>query len=135
MKKKISISGLLVFGLVVSFIDMLLTDFVVPLMYKYRLSTSDAWHMFLPVLYANFGYIFGYAVMLFCIFILVLLGIFVLGFLTCCIGFLLIIIPYINSVVLLPVSYTLRAFSLEFLEQFGPEYKIFPMLSSDLERR
>jgi hypothetical protein len=45
---------------------------------------------------------------------------------TCCIGFLLLIIPYIGSVVLLPVFYTFRAFSIEFLEQYGEEFVLFP---------
>jgi len=39
---------------------------------------------------------------------------------------LLLITPYIGSVVLLPVSYTFRAFSVEFLEQFGDDFTIFP---------
>ena len=48
------------------------------------------------------------------------------GLLTCCIGFIFLIIPYIGSVIMLPVSVTFRSLSLEFLEQFGPDYKIFP---------
>jgi hypothetical protein len=46
--------------------------------------------------------------------------------LTCCIGFLFLIIPYINAVVLLPISYAFRAFSVEFLGQFGPGFVLFP---------
>jgi len=48
------------------------------------------------------------------------------GLLTCCVGILLLIIPYIGTVVTLPIWYTLRAFSLEYLAQFGPEYDVFP---------
>ena len=48
------------------------------------------------------------------------------GCLTCCCGFILISLPYIGSVCLLPVSFTLRAFSLEFLAQWGPDYSAFP---------
>jgi hypothetical protein len=36
------------------------------------------------------------------------------------------IIPYVGTVVTLPIWYTLRAFSLEYLAQFGPEYDLFP---------
>jgi hypothetical protein len=122
--------GFLVLWLLVSFIDLLLSDFIVPLMYRYRLSTADAWHMFLPLLYAHFGHFLGYAVMVFGIYILVVLGVIVVGLFTCCIGFLFLIIPYINSVTLLPVSYTMRAFSVEFIEQFGPDFKIFPASGS-----
>ena len=50
----------------------------------------------------------------------------VFGLVTCCIGFLILIIPYIGTVLLLPVYYTFRALSVEFLEQFGDDYKLFP---------
>jgi hypothetical protein len=60
----------------------------------------------------------------------IVLGIIVAGFLTCCIGFLILAIPYVGSVVLLPVSYLFRALSVEFLEQFGPEYVLFPATTS-----
>ena len=50
----------------------------------------------------------------------------VAGLVTRCIGWLLLVIPYIGTVVTLPFWYTLRAFSLEFLAQFGPEYNVFP---------
>ena len=54
------------------------------------------------------------------------LAIFVAGFATCCVGFVLLSIPYLGSVILLPVSFTYRAFGPEFLAQFGPEYSIWP---------
>ena len=58
---------------------------------------------------------------IFFIIVVVLTGVF-----TCCCGFLLVALPYIGSVVTLPIFYTFRAYSLEFFEQFGPDYKIFP---------
>jgi len=120
------IIGLLVLIMLVVFIDLLLTDFIVPIMYKYRIRTNEAWTKFLPLLYSHFWYFLGYAFLVMLITILVVLGIIVVGLFTCCIGFLLLLIPYLSSVVLLPVSYTLRAFSVEFLEQFGFDYQIFP---------
>jgi hypothetical protein len=63
--------------------------------------------------------------------ILIVIAVILFGFVTCCIGFLLLIIPYIGSVVLLPVSYTLRAFSLEYFAQFGDEYQLFPEETPD----
>jgi len=38
----------------------------------------------------------------------------------------LLIIPYIGTVVTLPFWYTFRAFSLEYLAQFGPDYNLLP---------
>ena len=44
----------------------------------------------------------------------------VAGIVTCCIGWILLVIPYIGIVVTLPIWYWLRAFSVEFLAQFQP---------------
>ncbi|HSA94906.1 MAG TPA: hypothetical protein VLJ16_02560, partial [Acidobacteriota bacterium] len=49
----------------------------------------------------------------------------VAGLVTCCVGWFLLIIPYIGTVITLPFWYLLRAFSLEFLAQFGPDYDVF----------
>jgi hypothetical protein len=46
------------------------------------------------------------------------------GFLTCCCGFLLLAIPYINAVVLLPVLTLLRLYNLEFVRQLGPDFDL-----------
>jgi len=48
------------------------------------------------------------------------------GALTCCALFLVLAIPYVGTVVLLPVYVTARAFGPEFLAQFGPEFETWP---------
>lgn len=113
---------LLVFG----YIDLLLSDFIVPLMYRNRTTATSAWLQFLPLFWSHFLHFVGYGLVVLFLMTFVVIGIIVFGLLTCCMGFLLLLIPYINAVVLLPISYTLRAFSVEFLEQFGPDYQIFP---------
>jgi hypothetical protein len=45
------------------------------------------------------------------------------GFATCCIGFLLMVTPYVGQVVLLPLHVAYRALGPEFLAQFGPEFE------------
>jgi hypothetical protein len=47
-----------------------------------------------------------------------------LAMLTCCIGLLLLLIPYIGKVILLPISYTFRAFSIEYLAMFGDDFDL-----------
>ena len=44
-----------------------------------------------------------------------------LGCITCCIGFL----PYLSTVLTLPLHVFDRSYSVYFLEQFGLEYRIF----------
>jgi hypothetical protein len=117
------------FGVIVALaelVDLLVTDFVVPIMYKFRLTTLKAWGVFLPLLSEHLLAFGGYALLLLLLYFGLVVFIILAGCLTCCIGFLLLAIPYVGTVILLPVLYTLRGFSIEFLEQFGPEYRFFP---------
>ncbi len=118
--------GLIAIMILAGFIELLLYDFVVPIMYKYRITTLKALQMFLPLFLSNFFHFLGYGLLILLLTILIVIGVIIGGFLTCCIGFVVLMIPYVNAVLLLPISYTLRAFSVEFLEQFGPDYHIFP---------
>ncbi len=99
-----------------------LKDFVVPIMYRRELTTVPAFRVFLSeILPGN--------VLAFILFYLlkIVLGIaagiliFVGTCLTCCIA----AIPYISSVVFLPVFVFFRCYSVYFLEQFGPEWRFF----------
>lgn len=128
--KILTIMGLaiqfLILIVLMSFISLFLNDFVVPIMYKHKISTSKAWFKFLPILSRHLGYFILYGLFIFVLTILVVISVVLFGLFTCCIGFLFLIIPYIGSVLLLPISYIFRAFSVEFLEQFGDDFIIFP---------
>jgi hypothetical protein len=118
--------GLLVFSMISFFIYLLFRDFVVPIMYRDRATTWKAAQKFLSLFLSEPFHFIGYGLFLFCLSLLIVAGIILIGCVTCCIAFLILAIPYINAVVLLPISYAMRSFSIEFLEQFGPEYQIFP---------
>jgi len=45
---------------------------------------------------------------------------------TCCIAAL----PYVGTVILLPVYVCLRAFGLRFIRQFGPDYDVWAVVSN-----
>ncbi len=110
----------------VAYIDLLLDHFVVPVMYKNRISATQAWQKFLTIHWHYFGYFIFYALLMLLLNLFVVIAVIAFGLFTCCMGFILLIIPYINSVVLLPISYTFRAFGPEFLGQFGEDFKVFP---------
>jgi hypothetical protein len=112
--------------LVWGYVTLFLKDFVAALMYKHRVSCVQAWRMFLDVFKKAPLHFIGYGLLVFFLMILFVIAVIIAGFGTCCIGFIVLIIPYINVVVTLPAWYTYRAFSLEFLAQFGPEYDVFP---------
>lgn len=117
----------LVILLVCSYISLFLKDFVTPLMYKNRISAAQAWTLFLRLLGKYPFHFLGYGILVFLLMLVFIFVVIVAGLVTCCIGWLLLVIPYIGTVVTLPVWYTFRAFSLEFLAQFGPEYNVFPL--------
>jgi len=127
------IIGFLFIVILSSYISLFLNDFIVPIMAKNRIGTNAAWRKFMSLLSEHAAYFLLYGLFIFVLGILVFITIVAFGLLTCCIGFLLLIIPYIGSVVLLPISYTFRAFSVEFLEQFGDDYQLFPQLEETPE--
>ena len=112
--------------LVISFISMALNDFVVPIMYKHKLSAVQGWNRFFPILGKHLLYFLIYGVIILVFTIIVVIGVMIFGFMTCCIGFVLLVIPYIGSVVTLPITYVYRGYSIEFLAQFGSEFNVFP---------
>jgi len=125
-----TIAGMVILGilliLLILFIAMLVDSFIVPIMYKHGLSTMQAWNKFLPLFSKQFSSFIIFGILMLIISIVLAVCIVFFGFFTCCIGFVLLVLPYISSVVLLPVSYTIRSFSIEFLAQFGSEFSVFP---------
>lgn len=124
------IIGLIAMIAFVAYVELLLVDFVVPIMYRSRIKVLAGWGVFLPLFGKHLLSFIGYGLFILVLKIAVGIGIIIVGIFTCCIGFVLMVIPYIGSVVLLPVSYTFRALSVEFLEQYGTEYQFFPKVDS-----
>ncbi len=122
----LGIFGILGFAVVMGVVELFLKDFVVPVMYLQRIPTIEAWRVFSnEMLQGNIGTFALYVL------IKILLAIF-LAFAgialfcgTCCIA----VIPYIGSVIFLPLTVFERSYSLFFIEQFGPEWKVFPDLA------
>ena len=116
----------LVMIILVGFISAFLDGFVVPIMYKNRVKATKGWGRFLS-LFGKYPFHFIlFGLLVFVMFILFVIFVILAGLLTCCIGFFILIIPYISTVVTLPIWYWFRAFSVEFLAQFGDDYDLFP---------
>ncbi len=112
--------------IVIAYVSLFLSDFIVPIMYRDNLTATQAWHKFLSIFSRHWISFILYGILILFLNIIVVIFVILAIIFTCCVGLLLLIIPYINAVVTLPISYTFRAFSVEFLEQFGPDFKIFP---------
>lgn len=112
-------------ALATAYVRFFLENFVVPVMYRDGLTATRAWGRFLPLLRANLLRFVLCGLWVFVLAIVVVLSLLVAGCATCCCGFLLLAIPYVGSVVMLPIGATYRAFGPEFLAQFGPEWSVF----------
>jgi uncharacterized membrane protein YidH (DUF202 family) len=118
--------GMVVLGLCFLLIRKLMTDFIVPIMFVRGNSCLDAWKELYQLVAANFGGFVLY--FLFQIVIGIAIGVMVLiaVLVTCCIAGCLLAIPYIGTVLFLPVIVFKRAYSLYYLAQYGPNYNVFP---------
>jgi len=112
-------------ALALAYTALFLTSFVVPIMYKHGLTATAAWGRFLTLLRAHPVTFIAYGLLMIVLWAAIGLGVMVVGFSTCCIGFILVATPYVGQVVLLPVLVTMRGFGPEFLAQFGPEFDLF----------
>jgi hypothetical protein len=111
------------FFIALAVVKMIVVDFVMPAMYLRGESVRAAWiTVRREVLAGNASTIFHYVLMK----IVLTLGIAVIAvviiLVTCCIAAL----PYIGTVIMLPLFVFSRCYSLHFLEQFGPQWRIFP---------
>ena len=120
--------GLAFFGmsLVFALIHKFLVDFVVPIMFLRGGSCLAAWREFFALLSANPGkftvYILFQIVLGMAIGALVVMVVLV----TCCIAGCLMALPFVGTVLLLPVLIFKRAYPLYYLAQYGPQYNVFP---------
>lgn len=114
-------------AIVFTVIGKFTTDFVVPIMFLRTTSCIAAWREFLTILSANKArfvlYILFQIVIALVIFTIISMG-FCIGLCFCCVS-LLLLVPYIRTVILLPVLVFKRAYSLLYLGQFGPEFDVF----------
>ncbi|MFC1738977.1 hypothetical protein ACFL1G_08020 [Planctomycetota bacterium] len=99
-------------------------DFVVPIMFLGPARCIDGWRKFLRILSINKARFALY--ILFQIVIGMAIGGIVLAavFLTCCTACCFLAIPYIGTVLMLPVLIFKRAYSVCYLSQFGPEFDV-----------
>jgi len=99
----------------------LIASFMLPVMYRQRCRVSEAFIIVTRLIAAHPG-----EMLLYCLFWIVLaLATALVACLatcaTCCIA----AIPYVGTVILLPLFVLLRSFSLLFIRQFGPDYDVW----------
>ncbi len=99
----------------------LVTYFMPFVMYRQKCLAVEAFRQVLRLVSSNVG-----VFVLFCLFAFVLLlAMTVIGAIATCITCCLAAIPYVGTVILLPICVCLRAFGLCFFRQFGPDYDVW----------
>lgn len=123
------IAGMVMCGLlfvaaiiVAAIIGKFTKDFVVPLMYLHSASAVQAWRMLLDVLSFNKARFALYILFQFVIWSAIAALVMAAGCLTCCCVFLVLVIPYVGTVLFLPVYVWQRSYSLLYLGQYGAQY-------------
>jgi hypothetical protein len=121
--------GAIIFGLISKFT----MDFVVPIMFLRTTSCTAGWREFLTILSVNKARFIVY--ILFQIVIGIAIGAIVLTvvLVTCCCAACFLAIPYIGTVLMLPVHVFTRSYSLLYLKQFGPEFDVFSSETENLQ--
>lgn len=112
-------------SLVFALIRKFTMDFVVPLMYLHGGSCLGAWREFIKMLGANVGHFALYILFQIVIAIAVSIIVLIAIFGTCCLLGCVMMIPYIGTVLLLPLIIFKRAYSLYYFAQFGPQFDVF----------
>jgi hypothetical protein len=116
--------GVLIFVAVMiafSLIDLAVNEFVVPLMYLRNEGVAAAWRELGGLLSARPGPFVLYVL----IKIVLAIGVAAIFIVSCCLTCCIVLLPFVGTVILLPLWVFLRAFPLYFLGQFGPRYDCF----------
>ena len=106
--------------------DLILKDFVAPAMYARRVSALEGWQIVRSeVLAPHFGAFVLYVLMTILIAIAIIVIVVGLTCVTLCVAGCLMAIPYVGTVLLLPIHVFRRAYPLYFLEQLGGSWRLF----------
>lgn len=101
------------------------TDFVVPIMYLRTSSCVEAWREFLGILSGNKCRFLLYILFQIVIGIATALIVVAAAMVTCCCACCILVIPYIGTVLFLPVLIFKRAYSLFYFRRYGAQFDVF----------
>jgi len=104
-----------------AFIWALISQLMVPIMYRQRCRARLAFSKAVELVSSHPGPILLYVLFLLLLAVAVFMISCAVTCATCCIA----AVPYVGTVILLPIPITLGAFSLLFLRQFGPDYDVW----------
>jgi hypothetical protein len=118
--------GAAIFAVValLALVDFYAESFVTVIMHRHQVGVLAAWQRFRVLFDAQPGHFVLVAVVKILLHMLGGLVLGVVGLLTCCVGFVLMALPYIGAVVKLPVLMGLRYYDLCWLGQCDPDLRL-----------
>jgi hypothetical protein len=119
----IAISIAIVLGAPLGIVGLLVDDFVVPAMYLNDEGVGAGWRRVKSEIFQGRG---GTIFLFYLMQIALGLVIGVIAFVATCITLCIAALPYIGTVILLPLFVFSRAYVLYFVQQFGPSWQLFP---------
>src|SRR6476659_5931041 len=105
----------------IAFVVALVSQLMVPIMYRQRCRARLAFAQSVDLVSSHPGPILLYVLFLLLLAVAAVMISCAVTCATCCVA----AIPYVGTVILLPIPVTLGAFSLLFLRQFGPDYDVW----------
>jgi hypothetical protein len=110
-----------VLTVIMTFVLFVFREFGIPLMFRQGLLARRAFWASMNLIRQHPGSVLLFVLLRIAIFIGVVILSVIICCCTCCIG----MVPYIGTVILLPVLIYVKCFTLDCLAQFGPEYDVW----------
>jgi hypothetical protein len=117
---------LLIYALFFSYLGVFVYDFILPIMLQHQIGIRAAWVRFLSILKPNFGKFILYGLIRYLLSIGIGMAMMAAFLLSCCCLLFVSAIPYIGTVLLLPVFVFYRFIGIEFIRSFGAEFDMAP---------
>ncbi|RKZ19511.1 hypothetical protein DRQ50_01935 [bacterium] len=120
------ITGIVVFVMIVTllYVEFFLLHAVVPIMYRHRCGVLEGWRRFGAVFSRQPGHLVLFGLLQLGVGMVGAAVLMVAGLATCCVGLALMAIPYLGTVVILPLPVFQRYLDLEFLARLEPDWNL-----------
>jgi hypothetical protein len=110
-----------VMAIVVTCVLFVFREFGVPIMFRQGLLARPAFWSVMNLVRQHPGSVAVFVLLRMAIFV----GVAILSVILCCVTLCCAMLPYVGTVMLLPVLIFVRCFTLDCLAQFGPEYNVW----------
>lgn len=108
----------------------IISQFIVPVMYRQRCTAWSAFQKTIALITSHAAETILFVLFLVVMSIAIAVTVFLVGVLTCCVGLCLFALPYVGTVILLPVEILLFGYTLLFLRQFGSDWDVWATLET-----